>query len=190
MTSSMTSYIMASYVTRYLGGLQPTDVLYNALPLYHSSAGMLALGSSFLFGTTVTLRVRFSASNFWKDCVRYRCTVGSLIKKRVQCAGKIFCLSFQYVKRVMSCTLVFYLSCFCRYILASGGCTTVIGCRKTDIIYSPLPLYHSVAGMIALAGTMKHGISMVMRNKFSASNYWADCIKYNVTVSVVSVIKV
>ena len=98
MISSMTSYIMASYVTRYLGGLQPTDVLYNALPLYHSSAGMLALGSSFLFGTTVTLRVRFSASNFWKDCVRYRCTVGSLIKKRVQCLGKILVCLFNMLK--------------------------------------------------------------------------------------------
>lgn len=69
------------------------------------------------------------------------------------------------------------------YILASGGCTTVIGCRPDDVLYSPLPLYHSVAGMIALAGTMKHGITMVMRNKFSASQYWVDCVKYRVTVS-------
>ena len=70
-----------------------------------------------------------------------------------------------------------------RYILASGGCTTVIGCKETDIVYSPLPLYHSVAGMIALAGTMRHGLTMVMREKFSASNYWPDCVRYNVTVS-------
>ena len=73
---------------------------------------------------------------------------------------------------------------FHRYILASGGCTTVIGCRHDDVIYSPLPLYHTVAGMISLSGTMCHGISMVMRAKFSASNYWADCVKYRVTVSV------
>lgn len=38
--------------------------------------------------------------------------------------------------------------------------------------------------MIALAGTMKHGITMVMRNKFSASQYWVDCVKYRVTVSL------
>ena len=71
-----------------------------------------------------------------------------------------------------------------RYILASGGCTTVIGCKATDVVYSPLPLYHSVAGMIALAGTMRYGLSMVMREKFSARNYWADCVRYRVTVSV------
>lgn len=70
-----------------------------------------------------------------------------------------------------------------RYILAAGGCHSVIGCRRDDIIYSPLPQYHSVAGMIALAGTMHHGISMAMARKFSASKYWPDCVKYNVTVS-------
>ena len=74
-----------------------------------------------------------------------------------------------------------------RYILASGGCTTVIGCKATDVVYSPLPLYHSVAGMIALAGTMRYGLSMVMREKFSARNYWADCVRYRVTVSVMSI---
>ena len=71
---------------------------------------------------------------------------------------------------------------YSRYILASGGAHIVIGCRLDDVIYSPLPLYHSVAGMISLAGTMHHGITMVMRKKFSASQYWADCVKYNVTV--------
>lgn len=70
-----------------------------------------------------------------------------------------------------------------RYILASGGCTTVIGCKATDVVYSPLPLYHSVAGMIALAGTMRYGLSMVMREKFSARNYWADCVRYRVTAA-------
>ena len=70
-----------------------------------------------------------------------------------------------------------------RYILAAGGCRYVIGCQHDDVIYSPLPLYHSVAGMISLAGTMLHGTTMVMRKKFSASAYWQDCVKYDVTVS-------
>ena len=70
-----------------------------------------------------------------------------------------------------------------RYILASGGCSTVIGCRPDDVLYVTLPLYHSVGGMIALAGTMKHGITIALRKKFSANNYWADCVKYRVTVS-------
>ena len=69
-------FLMAGYVPVYLGGLKPVkDTLYMALPLYHSSAGMLALGPSFCFGLCIALRVKFSASNYWKDCVKYNCTV-------------------------------------------------------------------------------------------------------------------
>ena len=90
----------------------------------------------------------------------------------------------KYVLHLSSMYTNNYLFCPQRYILASGGCTSVIGCRVDDIIYSPLPQYHSVAGMISLAGTMGFGISMVMRTKFSASSYWADVVKYKATVSV------
>lgn len=72
------SFVLAGLVAYHLGGLMETDVLYNALPLYHSSAGMLALGPSFLCGITVAMRAKFSASKFWKDCVRYKCTVSYL----------------------------------------------------------------------------------------------------------------
>ena len=69
-----------------------------------------------------------------------------------------------------------------RYILASFGLTSIIGVKQTDVLYCPLPLYHSVGGMISLAGCMSSGISMVIRDKFSASQYFQDCVKYNVTV--------
>ena len=62
-------------MARDLAGLQPEDVLYNALPLYHSSAGMLALAPCYLYGLTVVLKPKFSVSSFWKDCVRYKATV-------------------------------------------------------------------------------------------------------------------
>jgi len=70
-----------------------------------------------------------------------------------------------------------------RYILAAGGLTIMIGVKKDDVVYCPLPLYHSVGGMISLSGCMHHGIPMVMRDKFSASSYWKDCVKYNVTAA-------
>jgi len=70
-----------------------------------------------------------------------------------------------------------------RYILASGGLTIMIGVRKEDTVYCPLPLYHSVGGMISLSGCMAGGITMVIRDKFSASNYWKDCVKYKVTAA-------
>merc|ERR1719282_147419 len=37
--------------------------------------------------------------------------------------------------------------------------------------------------MISLSGCMAGGITMVIRDKFSASNYWKDCVKYKVTAA-------
>ena len=39
-----------------------------------------------------------------------------------------------------------------RYILAGGGLTIMMGVRLDDRVYCPLPLYHSVGGMISLSG--------------------------------------
>jgi len=70
-----------------------------------------------------------------------------------------------------------------RYILAAGGLMIMAGVKRTDRVYCPLPLYHSVGGMVSLSGCMNGGISMVMKDKFSASTYWKDCVKYKVTVA-------
>ena len=182
---------MAGYVPVYLGGLKPVkDTLYMALPLYHSSAGMLALGPSFCFGLCIALRVKFSASNFWKDCVKYNCTVRNWYEVidclRVMGSKILLIMIILGIALLIYCTYFQVISSLSRYVLASGGCRSVIGCRPDDTVYSPLPLYHSVAGMISLAGSMKHGMSIVLRTKFSASSYWADCVKYNVTVSALS----
>lgn len=55
--------------------------------------------------------------------------------------------------------------------------------RLDDVLYDPLPLYHSAGGMVGVGQTLLRGITVVIRRKFSASNYWKDCIKYNCTVS-------
>ncbi|KAI7810951.1 long-chain fatty acid transport protein 1b [Triplophysa rosa] len=59
----------------YSFGLRPDDVLYCCLPLYHSAGNILGVGQCLLFGVTVVVRRKFSASRFWDDCVRYNCTV-------------------------------------------------------------------------------------------------------------------
>lgn len=53
---------------------RPGDKLYCALPLYHSSALVLGLGSCLLTGTPMALRKSFSASAFWRDVQRHRAT--------------------------------------------------------------------------------------------------------------------
>lgn len=59
--------------------IEGTDRLYVMMPIYHSAGGILGIGQCILQGCTVVLRKKFSASNFWKDCVRYDCTVGQYI---------------------------------------------------------------------------------------------------------------
>lgn len=55
------------------------EIIYNTLPLYHTAGGMLGVGNILLFGSTMVLRKKFSASNFWNDCVKYNCTVAQYI---------------------------------------------------------------------------------------------------------------
>lgn len=43
----------------------------------------MGVGQCLIYGLTVVLRKKFSASRFWDDCVKYNCTVsphGSFIK--------------------------------------------------------------------------------------------------------------
>ncbi|XP_055975756.1 long-chain fatty acid transport protein 1 [Sorex fumeus] len=55
--------------------MNQADVLYNCLPLYHSAGNIMGVGQCLLYGQTVVLRKKFSASRFWDDCVQFNCTV-------------------------------------------------------------------------------------------------------------------
>ncbi|XP_070711238.1 long-chain fatty acid transport protein 1-like [Pempheris klunzingeri] len=56
-------------------GLRHDDVIYNCLPLYHSAGTIMGVGQCLLFGLTVVMKRKFSASCFWDDCVKHNCTV-------------------------------------------------------------------------------------------------------------------
>ncbi|XP_063310229.1 long-chain fatty acid transport protein 6 [Pelobates fuscus] len=56
------------------------------------------------------------------------------------------------------------------------------GGNPDDILYVTLPLYHSAASIIGIAGCIYLGATCVLRQKFSASQFWNDCKKYNVTI--------
>ncbi|KAL7870151.1 hypothetical protein SRHO_G00076480 [Serrasalmus rhombeus] len=53
---------------------------------------------------------------------------------------------------------------------------------SSDIIYICLPLYHSSGFLMGLTGAIERGITVVLKRKFSASQFWDDCRKHNVTV--------
>uniref|UniRef100_A0A8B9J522 Arachidonate--CoA ligase n=1 Tax=Astyanax mexicanus TaxID=7994 RepID=A0A8B9J522_ASTMX len=54
--------------------------------------------------------------------------------------------------------------------------------QSDDIIYDCLPLYHSAGNIMGVGQCVIHGLTVVVKKKFSASRFWDDCIKYNCTV--------
>ncbi|XP_074012098.1 long-chain fatty acid transport protein 2 [Numenius arquata] len=57
------------------GSVTSEDIVYTALPLYHSSALLVGVHGCIMKGATIVLRARFSASQFWDDCRIYNVTV-------------------------------------------------------------------------------------------------------------------
>jgi fatty-acyl-CoA synthase len=55
--------------------IQPTDRLYDCLPLCHSAGGVSAVGAALVGGGSVVIAEKFSASRFWDDIVRWDCTI-------------------------------------------------------------------------------------------------------------------
>ncbi|KAJ4435704.1 hypothetical protein ANN_18320 [Periplaneta americana] len=72
-------FMFLSVGVHYMLNVQNDDILYTPLPLYHTAGGMVGVGQVLLFGCTMAIRTKFSASNFWADCVTFKCTVAQYI---------------------------------------------------------------------------------------------------------------
>ncbi|XP_063629102.1 long-chain fatty acid transport protein 1-like isoform X2 [Cydia splendana] len=89
-TSGTTGFPKAAVITniRYLliplgvhtsARLSSSDVVYDPLPLHHTAGGVLGGGQALVLGSTVVLRKKFSASNYWKDVAKHGCTAAQYI---------------------------------------------------------------------------------------------------------------
>ena len=54
--------------------------------------------------------------------------------------------------------------------------------RPTDRMYNCLPMYHSVGGVQAPGAVLAVGGSVVLREKFSARQFWADVVRWDCTL--------
>jgi fatty-acyl-CoA synthase len=67
--------MLATHAFAAVMNTRASDRMYDCLPLYHTSGGLLATGSLLLKGGSVVIRERFSAREFWDDVVRWDCTL-------------------------------------------------------------------------------------------------------------------
>ncbi|XP_039279544.1 long-chain fatty acid transport protein 4 isoform X1 [Nilaparvata lugens] len=72
-------YLLAGLAAICLLKLTKDDIIYNPLPMYHTAGGALGIGAALMSSTSVVIRPKFSASNYFSDCVKYKCTIGQYI---------------------------------------------------------------------------------------------------------------
>ncbi|XP_014090864.2 long-chain fatty acid transport protein 4 isoform X1 [Bactrocera oleae] len=72
-------YLFIAAGINYTMGFRQDDIFYTPLPLYHTAGGIMSMGQSVLFGSTVAIRKKFSASGYFADCVKFQATVGQYI---------------------------------------------------------------------------------------------------------------
>jgi crotonobetaine/carnitine-CoA ligase len=69
--------------------------------------------------------------------------------------------------------------------LLSGSANHVRGMQyeENDILYTPFPLHHSLAGTMGFFGTLQAGGTMVLATRFSASRYWNEAAESKSTIA-------
>uniref|UniRef100_A0A8C4QFA0 long-chain-fatty-acid--CoA ligase n=1 Tax=Eptatretus burgeri TaxID=7764 RepID=A0A8C4QFA0_EPTBU len=72
--------------------------------------------------------------------------------------------------------------CMCRYYRIATTVHFGFRLRADDVVYDCLPLYHTAGNIVGVGQCVLHGLTVVIRTKFSASRFWDDCVKYNCTV--------
>lgn len=93
-------YIFIAAGIHYMANFESDDIFYTPLPLYHTAGGVMSVGQALLFGSTVVIRKKFSASGYFADCQKYKCTVS-----RLACTSTLI-LTFLYYDKTNN--LCFY----------------------------------------------------------------------------------
>jgi len=69
-----------------------------------------------------------------------------------------------------------------RIMLACFGFAGVMDVRASDRMYDCLPMYHTVGGLVAIGPLLVMGGSTVIREKFSAREFFDDVVRYDCTL--------
>ena len=69
-----------------------------------------------------------------------------------------------------------------RVMLACYGFAGVMGTTANDRMYDCLPMYHSAGGLAAIGSLLVNGGSVVIRERFSAREFWDDVVRNECTL--------
>jgi len=69
-----------------------------------------------------------------------------------------------------------------RIMLASYGFAGVMDTSASDRMYNCLPMYHTVGGLCAIGSLLVKGGSVVLRERFSAREFWDDIVRNDCTM--------
>jgi fatty-acyl-CoA synthase len=69
-----------------------------------------------------------------------------------------------------------------RLMLASHAFSGVMDTRAEDRMYDCLPMYHTAGGVVATGAVLINGGSVVIRERFSAHEFWDDVVRWECTL--------
>ena len=69
-----------------------------------------------------------------------------------------------------------------RVMLASCAFAGVMDTKSTDRMYNCLPMYHTAGGLVATGALLHRGGAVVIREKFSAREFWDDIVRHECTM--------
>ena len=69
-----------------------------------------------------------------------------------------------------------------RMMLACFAFAGVMNTRASDRMYDCLPMYHTAGGLVATGALLVNGGSVVIREKFSAREFWDDVVRWDCTL--------
>ncbi|XP_050527097.1 long-chain fatty acid transport protein 4-like isoform X2 [Daktulosphaira vitifoliae] len=72
-------YLFIAGAMSYQVDFKYSDRFYTAMPLYHTAAGIMSIGQALLYGCSVVIRRKFSATGYFQDISKYNCTVAQYI---------------------------------------------------------------------------------------------------------------
>ena len=69
-----------------------------------------------------------------------------------------------------------------RVLTWCGWFAGMMDAGPSDRLYNCLPMYHSVGGVVAVGGALLNGGSVFVRERFSATAFWQEIVRYECTL--------